>query len=119
MGFSAIHVCAFILAAIAEMGDSSAQYKISQSQIVLPTMAFCLWGLSDAMINAFQYWIIGQLYSNGGQRAQAIGFLKLLNSAAHVVGYAILPEDRVSATVQLWYNIIAYLVGAAGAYVVA
>jgi len=43
----------------------------------------------------------------------------MLNSAAHVLGYAILPEHRVSATTQLWYNIIAYLFGAVGAYAVA
>jgi len=116
--FSLVHCTAFAGAAVLEMTYERQRYDLVESGIILPTLVFCLWGLSDAMINAFCYWIIGQLYTDGSRRAQAIGFLKMLNSAGHVVGYAILPEHRVSATFQLWFNIVAYLVGAAGAFAV-
>jgi len=118
--FSTVHLLAFAGAAVVEMSsDWDRRYALNESGVILPTLCFSLWGLSDAMINSFCYWIIGQLYQDGAQRAQSIGFLKMLNSAAHVLGYAILPEHRVSATAQLWYNIIAYLFGAVGAYAVA
>eukprot|EP00929_Paragymnodinium_shiwhaense_P096476 TRINITY_DN58063_c0_g1_i1.p1 TRINITY_DN58063_c0_g1~~TRINITY_DN58063_c0_g1_i1.p1 ORF type:complete len:442 (-),score=42.71 TRINITY_DN58063_c0_g1_i1:82-1407(-) len=118
--FTVVHCSAFALAAVVEMSSSwSQQYELNESGVLMPSGAFLLWGLSDAMINTFCYWIIGQLYSGGAARAHSIGYLKLLNSAAHVVGYAILPEHRVSAVAQLWYNIIAYLLGAVGAFVVA
>lgn len=118
-GFTLLHFLGFAGAAVVEISDHwDRRYGIEEPEVLLPSLAFCCWGLSDAMINSFLYWLVGQLYVDGGQRAQAIGFFKMLNSFAHVVGYAILPTDRVSAVAQLWYNIVTYVVGVVGGYVV-
>lgn len=110
---SLVHLTAFACAAVVETSSYwDRRYMFSDVQIMLPTVAFVLWGLSDAMINSFLYWLIGVLFSSGGERSRAIGFFKLLNSAAHVVGYAILPVHRVTARTQLAYNVVAYIAGA-------
>lgn len=116
-----VHLTAFILAFFVEYQHVPVGFdgfSLSDPHVILPTVAFALWGLSDAMINSFLYWMIGLLYESGPDKARAIGWFKFLNSAAHVVGYAILPTHRVSAMVQLWYNIISYCIGATLASVV-
>eukprot|EP01062_Namystynia_karyoxenos_P062700 TRINITY_DN55577_c0_g1_i1.p1 TRINITY_DN55577_c0_g1~~TRINITY_DN55577_c0_g1_i1.p1 ORF type:complete len:478 (+),score=160.48 TRINITY_DN55577_c0_g1_i1:77-1510(+) len=110
--FTAVHCGGFVCAAIVEVSDRwEHRYRLSEGAVVLPSVAFALWGLSDAMINTFLYWLVGRLYPGGASKARAIGWFKMLNSAAHVVGYAILPTHRVSAEVQLWYNVAAFVVG--------
>merc|ERR1711934_878418 len=119
MFFTVVHCVAFILAGIVQSTPQAHDpdfdgYDISNPSVILPTVAFTLWGLSDAMINAFLYWIIGLLYQSGPDKARAIGLFKLLNSAAHVLGYVMI-SSNVSADTQLWYNVVAYLLGAATA----
>lgn len=114
--FSCVHFGAFACAAIVEVGTAwNQEYSLSDGLVILPSVAFVLFGLSDAMINTFLYWLIGVLYQDGPSRSYAIGCFKFLNSAAHVVGYAILPS---SAKVQLWYNVVLYGIGVLMAFLV-
>eukprot|EP01065_Artemidia_motanka_P013186 TRINITY_DN1726_c4_g1_i1.p1 TRINITY_DN1726_c4_g1~~TRINITY_DN1726_c4_g1_i1.p1 ORF type:complete len:471 (+),score=127.88 TRINITY_DN1726_c4_g1_i1:112-1524(+) len=115
--FTVVHAGGFACAAVVEMNSYwKHRYELRDPEVVLPTIAFSLWGLSDAMINTFLYWLVGRLYPHATEKSRAIGFFKMLNSAAHVVGYGILPTHRVSAKVQLIYNIAAYAFGVPLAY---
>jgi len=117
---SLVHVAGFALAAVVETSAYwNKRYTLDDANIILPSIVFILWGWSDAMINSFLYWIIGVRFTSGPERARAIGFFKLLNSAAHIVGYAILPVHRVPATFQLLYNVVIYIAGAIMAATVA
>lgn len=110
---SLVHVAGFALAAVVETSAYwNKQYSLQDANVIVPSIVFILWGWSDAMINSFLYWIIGIRFPSGPARARAIGFFKLLNSAAHIVGYAILPVKRVPAWIQLLYNVVVYIAGA-------
>lgn len=42
-----------------------------------PSIAFLLWGFSDAYVQAYAYWLIDRLYeADGAQRARAVAFYK-------------------------------------------
>eukprot|EP00927_Polykrikos_kofoidii_P059304 TRINITY_DN54494_c0_g1_i1.p1 TRINITY_DN54494_c0_g1~~TRINITY_DN54494_c0_g1_i1.p1 ORF type:complete len:446 (-),score=50.75 TRINITY_DN54494_c0_g1_i1:203-1540(-) len=109
---ASIHVCGFVGVAIVEYShDKDRQYKLGDAKLIMPSFAFALFGLSDAMMNSLLFWLIGVLYASGPTRAHAVGGFKLLNSAAHIVGYLILPVHRVSAQTQLIYNAGVFCLG--------
>ena len=108
--FTIVHTAAFALACAVELDDTMpTKQDLSNSRIIMPSFAFHLWGLSDAMINTFLYWFIGKLYPSGLEKTRALGVFKMLNSAAHVYGYTM--NTCTSGTVQLLTNMVFYAIG--------
>jgi hypothetical protein len=71
--FTLIHFTAFALAAQAEHVWDGTPVDLGPKS-ALPSAVFCLWGLSDAMINTFLYWLVGALYrEDGPSKAYACG----------------------------------------------
>jgi hypothetical protein len=108
--FTSVHFTAFAFAAHVEYGWNGLPVGLGPGS-TLPSTCLCLWGTSDAMINTFLYWLVGALYpEDGPAKARACGVFKLLNSAAHIVGYMM---AATPATTQLWVNVALYTLGAA------
>ena len=73
-------------------------------------MAF--WGLADAHVKSYCYWVLGALYvDSGNDRARGIGFYKFVQSAGWCVGFALLPKDRCPYQGQLYLTAATYVVG--------
>ena len=112
--FVLVHSLAFALAYYTETSHPAwpTDLSLSDSHIVIPSLVFALWGLSDAMINTFLNWLIGALFTQGDEKARAIGMWKLVNSVAHIYGYYF-NIDRMSASMQLVANMLFFYVGCA------
>jgi len=76
-----------------------------------PTGAMALWGLSDAMAQTYAYWLLGALYSEGTEKARAVGFYKLTQSLGWALGFALMPVDRVAPHIQLYLTAGSFIVG--------
>merc|ERR1712008_390891 len=119
--FTAVHVLSFCCGGAVEFSQRpvpTGGWGLADFDIILPTVAFVLWGASDAMMNTYTYWVIGNMYPDGAQQARAIGFSKMLNSGAHVLGYAILPTGRASGCVQFLLNVAFFALGVTTAFFV-
>jgi len=106
--FFVVHVLSFCCAGAVEFSTGcvpSGGWSFSDTGIALPTMGFALWGFSDAMMNTYVSWLVGCMYPEGTEKARAIGFSKMINSGAHVYGYAVLPTHRVSGRMQFLLNV--------------
>ena len=55
----------------------------------------------------------GALEPDGDCRARGVACFKLLNSFAHVVGYAVAPLSRCPGWLQLLLNVVVYAAGVA------
>lgn len=77
-----------------------------------PTIVFMLWGFSDSYIQAYAYWLIDQLYDDGGsERSRAIAYYKFVQSAGYCVGFALLPANRCPFQLQLILNVACAALG--------
>jgi len=72
-------------------------------------MAF--WGLSDAMAQTYAYWLIGNLYDDGQEKARAVGFYKMTQSLGWAVGFALVPVGRATPMAQLIMTAASFIVG--------
>jgi hypothetical protein len=96
-------------------GDSNDELtliKPFESDFWQPTCAMALWGLSDAMAQTYAYWLLGALYSEGQEKARAVGFYKLTQSLGWALGFALMPVDRVSPHIQLYLTAGSFILGA-------
>ena len=66
------------------------------THIWVPSIAFALWGFSDAMINTFLYWLIGHTCPDGNEKTRALGVFKLLATR--------LPGSGLRE-LRLWFNL--------------
>lgn len=90
--------------------------EFDQGVSVAATVANALWGTSDAMIQAYAYWLISILYGSGAEIARAVGFYKMTQSLGWTVGFVLVPEERLSAIGQLALITTVCVAGAALAF---
>merc|ERR1712008_83665 len=74
--FTAVHVLSFCCGGAVEFSQRpvpTGGWGLADFDIILPTVAFVLWGASDAMMNTYTYWVIGNMYPDGAQQAVPLG----------------------------------------------
>lgn len=76
-----------------------------------PLAAFALWGLSDAMVQTYAYWLLGSLYQDGAEKGKAVGFYKMTQSFGWAAGFALMPTSRLSPMNQLYATAASFVVG--------
>ena len=81
------------------------------SEFWIPTAAMAAWGLSDAMAQTYAYWLIGNLYDDGQEKARAVGFYKMTQSLGWAIGFALVPVSRVTPLGQLSMTMGTFVVG--------
>ncbi|KAJ1450754.1 hypothetical protein M885DRAFT_621351 [Pelagophyceae sp. CCMP2097] len=90
---------------------------VGGAKVALPTLAFVAWGLSDALVQTYAIWVIDALFAGARQRTRLVALYKLVQSAGPpprwCAGYAILPQARCPALVQLVATGACYIVGTA------
>lgn len=77
-----------------------------------PSIAFVLWGASDAQAQALAYWRIERV-APPESFARSVGLYKCIQSAGWCVGFALCPPERLSPLAQLFATLVLGLVGAA------
>eukprot|EP00126_Sphaerothecum_destruens_P013316 Sdes_comp22788_c0_seq1m21186 len=86
-------------------------YDIGDRNLILPSIIFFMWGLSDSMIQTYCYWLMGNLYSKGENQARAVGFYKFVQSVGWSIGFSITPFSRCPAMGQILVVFVMFLVG--------
>eukprot|EP01068_Selenidium_serpulae_P016489 Selendium_serpulae@DN6304_c0_g2_i3.p1 len=75
-----------------------------------PIITFIFMGIGDAMVQSFAYWIMGAIAgSDTALVARFAGFYKGIQSAGGCISWAI-DRPNVSYRIQLWINIILFLI---------
>ena len=78
------------------------------------TAVMALWGLADAAVQSYAYWVLGALYADReADKARAVAFYKMVQSAGFCVGFALLPPSRCSYEKQLSLCAATFVVGVA------
>ena len=93
-----------------------AKLRVNQTEILPPTAAFALWGLSDSQVQAYAYWLMRQLFAEGPEQSRAVGFYKMVQSLGWCAGFALVPSARMPPIVQMALTFACALVGIALAF---
>jgi len=83
----------------------------------LPMLVYFFWGCSDALMQCWCYWIMGQLADKPEVLSRYAGLYKCFNSAGAALGNVAC--NATGATNQLWINIVLFLVALPSSYWVA
>lgn len=119
--FSVATAAAYALALMRELPAAEANWPhcnvtrlaIDDPAILTPSAAFFLWGFCDSQIQAYCYWLIRQLYSDGSELARAVAFFKMVQSLGWSVGFVLVPSSRLAPLVQNVLTVASAVVGAA------
>eukprot|EP01135_Chromosphaera_perkinsii_P003716 Nk52_evm34s252 gene=Nk52_evmTU34s252 len=76
-------------------------YDVGDSGIILPSFVYFIWGFSDSAVQAYCYWLLGNLYISGKMQARAVGFYKTVQSVGWSIGFVLQPVDRCPPMAQL------------------
>ncbi|KAL7536497.1 hypothetical protein ACHAXR_007202, partial [Thalassiosira sp. AJA248-18] len=68
--FAFIQECA---AKQAKQDNMDIQIDIADVRVISPSLAFACWGLADATIQVYCYWLMGGFYTSGSDHARAVG----------------------------------------------
>jgi len=79
---------------------NATQLELDDELILAPTAAFFLWGLSDSQVQAYAYWLIRQLHTDGDEMSRAVGFYKMVQSLGWSIGFVLVPAARLPPLVQ-------------------
>lgn len=86
---------------------------IAEMRTLIPSTAFALWGLADAQIQVYCYWLIGSFYKSGHDHSRAVGWYKCVQSFGTAIGFYLIPTTRLSEIAQLSVSTLLFLVGTA------
>jgi hypothetical protein len=75
------------------------QMLLLRRSTVAATVVMAAWGLPDALVQTYAYWLINALFSPNS--TPVVALYKLVQSAGWCAGYAILPQSRCPFLVQL------------------
>ena len=111
--FAATTGLAYALALRTELSvKHGAQTPLHGASLAGPSIAFVLWGASDAQAQALAYWRI-QRTSGEKSFAREVGFYKCAQSAGWCVGFALSPVERLSPLAQLYATAVLGLLSSA------
>ena len=91
--------------------DDSSAWDIRSPNSWLPSIAFGCWGLADALIQVYAYWILGTIFHSSQDHAISVGFYKCLQSLGFCLGFWLIPLDRLPAFLHLALSSTVFLVG--------
>lgn len=74
---------------------------VGDSDGVTASLAFALWGFADSQVQGYIYWLLPQFFKGGPRQAHAVSLYKMMQSLGWMVGFLLVPTDRVAPLVQL------------------
>lgn len=104
--FLAANLVAAVIAAWHEAragtGEASALgLKMGSAESLPATFAFSLWGFADAQVQGYVYWLLPRFFEGGAPQAHAVGLFKMVQAFGWMIGFVLVPADRVPPGLQL------------------
>lgn len=90
----------------AEINNKATIHNVARGSFVM-----CMWGFSDAIVQAMCYWQLGITYTTAAEQARAVGFYKMVQSAGWTAGFALSPTHRLAPTWQCIATAACYVIG--------
>lgn len=85
------------------------QIDFKEWRYILPMLLYLCWGATDAFVQCWCYWILGQMDDRPEVLSRYAGWYKTFNSLGSALGAAMV--TAFNADVQLWINIVLFTVG--------